>query len=232
MQLGLRGSAVGLPPPVPLPCRPTIPSPATTSDVAASLVTSWQLRDQHLAVRRHDVHHLRRRDRGRRALALLAVPRAARQLRRLRRCPEQVEQERPARLRAGAGAGNTCVSATLDDPSTPAQLATLDLDGDVNADDKIYAGLHCITAARPLAPAPQEPQFLSGDVARDFASRPKVERAVLHISSVCARTGYPPHDIRLSYMTRIASEGDPNDELVDALNAGLQLATPPLPRVQ
>jgi hypothetical protein len=32
-------------------------------------------------------------------------------------------------------------------------------------------------------------------------------------------------------MTHIASEGDPNEELVDALNAGLQLTTQALPRV-
>lgn len=69
------------------------------------------------------------------------------------------------------------------------------------------------------------------DIARDFATRTKVERAVLHVSAVCARTGYWPDDIRLTYMARIADEGNPNDELVDALNAGLQPATPPLPRV-
>jgi hypothetical protein len=45
------------------------------------------------------------------------------------------------------------------------------------------------------------------------------------------RRGYQPDDIRLSYMARIAEEGRPNDELSTAINAGLQPATPRLPRI-
>ncbi len=46
----------------------------------------------------------------------------------------------------GSGAGNTCVNTILGADTVP--LLGIDLDGDVNEDDKLYVGLHC------AAPAP------------------------------------------------------------------------------
>lgn len=62
----------------------------------------------------------------------------------------------PVSCSPGVGAGNTCLAATLDVPNQPVQLSTVDLDGDVNDDDKLYTTLHCqpLTSAPTPAPCP------------------------------------------------------------------------------
>jgi hypothetical protein len=83
--------------------------------------------------------------------------------------------------------GSSCVSATLDDPNAPVELATVDLDGDVNDDDKLYAGLHCITAPRPLAPAPCAPGWAITERRGDaWWCAPISEAAVGYVRSQCA----------------------------------------------
>lgn len=85
------------------------------------------------------------------------------------------------------GVGSTCVSTTLDDPSTPVELAALDLDGDVNDDDKIYAGLHCITAPRPTAPAPCAPGWaINSRRGNSWWCAPISEAAVGYVRSHCS----------------------------------------------
>jgi hypothetical protein len=66
------------------------------------------------------------------------------------------------------------------------------------------------------------------DIGAAFAARPKVERAVLHVSAVCARTGTPT-DVRMTYMARLMEVGRIDTRFADALNAGLQALQPPLP---
>jgi hypothetical protein len=62
----------------------------------------------------------------------------------------------PGSCSAGSGGGNACVTATLDDGGA-VSLAALDLDGDVNGDDKFYASIHCVAAPREPRPAPCAP---------------------------------------------------------------------------
>ncbi len=101
--------------------------------------------------------------------------------------PTKWSKSDPVACTAGAGAGNTCVTATLDDPSTPVELATLDLDGDVNDDDKLYAGFHCITAPRPLAPAPCAPGWaITGRRGDSWSCAPVSEAVVGYVRSHCA----------------------------------------------
>ncbi|MCB9574430.1 MAG: hypothetical protein H6709_20300 [Kofleriaceae bacterium] len=87
----------------------------------------------------------------------------------------------------GSGGGNACIAATLDDPEAPVTLATLDLDGDVNDDDKLFTTLHCILAPRPLQPAPCAPGWAvhgrSGDA---WMCAPISEAAVGYVGSRCA----------------------------------------------
>jgi hypothetical protein len=67
------------------------------------------------------------------------------------------------RCQSGAGAGNTCSFATLGGESV--DLIGLDLDGDVNDDDKLYLGLACDAPAPPTgSPTTICPpgQFVSG----------------------------------------------------------------------
>lgn len=83
--------------------------------------------------------------------------------------------------------GSACVSSTLDDPNAPVELATLDLDGDVNDDDKLYAGLHCITAPRPLAPAPCAPGWaITARRGDSWWCAPISEAVVGYVRSQCA----------------------------------------------
>lgn len=60
----------------------------------------------------------------------------------------------------GAGAGNTCVSTTLGGEAVP--LFGLDLDGEVDENDKLYVGLRC--APGVAAAGPQQSECPSGQV--------------------------------------------------------------------
>jgi hypothetical protein len=101
--------------------------------------------------------------------------------------PTKWSKSDPLGCSAGVGAGNSCVTATLDDASTPVELATLDLDGDVNDDDKLYAGLHCITAPRPLAPAPCAPGWaINGRRGDSWFCAPISEAVVGYVRSQCS----------------------------------------------
>lgn len=101
--------------------------------------------------------------------------------------PTKWSKSDPLGCAAGTGAGNTCVSATLDDPGTPVELATLDLEGDVNDDDKLYTGLHCITVARPLAPAPCAPGWaITGRRGDSWWCAPIAEAAIGYVRSRCS----------------------------------------------
>ena len=66
------------------------------------------------------------------------------------------------------------------------------------------------------------------DICADFETRPKTEKAVIHLSAVCARTG-TPEDIRLTYLAHLMTVGGVDDHLTDAFNAGLQAMQSPLP---
>jgi hypothetical protein len=93
----------------------------------------------------------------------------------------------PLSCSVGAGAGNACVQATLDDPTTPVELAALDLDGDVNDDDKLYTTLHCITAPRSPQPAPCAPGWaINGKSGDTWTCAPISEAAVGYVRSRCA----------------------------------------------
>jgi hypothetical protein len=101
--------------------------------------------------------------------------------------PAKWSKSDPLACSAGVGGGNTCISSTLDDPDRPVTLATLDLDGDVNDDDKLYAGLHCITATRPLAPAPCAPGWaIAGRRGDAWWCAPISEAAVNYVRSRCS----------------------------------------------
>jgi hypothetical protein len=101
--------------------------------------------------------------------------------------PAKWSKSDPLACSAGVGAGNTCVSATLDDPNAAVDLATLDLDGDVNDDDKLYAGLHCITVPRPAAPAPCAPGWaITGRRGNSWSCSPITEAVVGYVRSQCS----------------------------------------------
>ncbi len=88
---------------------------------------------------------------------------------------------------AGMGAGNNCVAAMLDEPNNPVALASLDLDGDINDDDKLYAGLHCITVPRPLTPAPCGPGWaITKRSGNAWYCAPISEAAVGYVRSQCS----------------------------------------------
>ncbi len=77
--------------------------------------------------------------------------------------PSKWGQTKSGSCENGLGVGNTCSVATLGSASV--SLFGLDLDGDVNGDDKFYLGLRCQTIAElPVVADPQcEPgSFLSG----------------------------------------------------------------------
>jgi hypothetical protein len=87
----------------------------------------------------------------------------------------------------GVGAGNACVTATLDDPGAPVELAALDLVGDVNGDDKLYTTLHCIAAPRAPRPAPCLPGWaISGRSGGTWTCTPISEAAVAYVGGRCA----------------------------------------------
>lgn len=85
----------------------------------------------------------------------------------------------------GAGAGNTCSTATVD--GAPINLFGLDLDGDTDGNDKIHGSLHCITAARAMQPAPCRPDwFITGKVGSSFMCAPMSETVVAYVRDSCA----------------------------------------------
>ncbi|MCE9576561.1 MAG: hypothetical protein K8W52_25655 [Deltaproteobacteria bacterium] len=101
--------------------------------------------------------------------------------------PTKWSQSGPLACSPGVGTGNTCVSSVLDIPATPFDLATVDLDGDVNDDDKLYTTLHCITAARTPQPAPCAPGWaITGKSGDTWMCGPIAEAAVGYVRSQCA----------------------------------------------
>jgi hypothetical protein len=66
-------------------------------------------------------------------------------------------------------------------------LATLDLDGNVNGDDKLYATLHCIAAPRDPVPAPCAPGWaISGRAGETWMCAPISEAAIAYVGGRCA----------------------------------------------
>ncbi|MEZ4400324.1 MAG: hypothetical protein R3B06_09920 [Kofleriaceae bacterium] len=93
----------------------------------------------------------------------------------------------PSACTPGVGAGNTCVTATLDDPAAPVELATLDLDGNVNGDDKLFTTLHCVRAPRAPLPAPCRPGWaITGRAGTAWMCAPLAEAVVGYVGSQCA----------------------------------------------
>ncbi len=87
----------------------------------------------------------------------------------------------------GEGNGNACVSAILDDPAAPVALAALDLDGDVNGDDKLYTTLHCVAAPQAPRPAPCAPGWaIAGRAGGTWMCAPLAEAAVDYVGTHCA----------------------------------------------
>jgi hypothetical protein len=94
---------------------------------------------------------------------------------------------KPSSCSVGVGVGNACISSFLDDLQTPTALATLDLDGDVNDDDKLYTSLHCSTGTSTLSPAPCEAGWaIVGRSGGDWMCAPIGEAAVGYVRSRCA----------------------------------------------
>jgi hypothetical protein len=101
--------------------------------------------------------------------------------------PTKWTESDPLQCSPGEGAGNSCVTATLGDPAATVQLAALDLDGDFNGDDKLFAGLHCITVPRDRVPAPCAPGWaISGRTTSGWLCSPVSEAAVGYVRSHCA----------------------------------------------
>ncbi|MBK9034473.1 MAG: hypothetical protein IPL61_24935 [Myxococcales bacterium] len=93
----------------------------------------------------------------------------------------------PLACAPGVGAGNTCLTATLDDPTTPVELAALDLDGDVNGDDKLYTTLHCVAVPRAPVPAPcQQGWAITGRSGTSWTCAPLAEAVVGYVRSQCS----------------------------------------------
>ena len=101
--------------------------------------------------------------------------------------PTKWVQTSPLTCSPGVGAGNNCIAATLDDAANPVTLAALDLDGDVNQDDKFYTTLHCITAPRDPVPAPCAAGWaIIGKSGDTWMCGPISEAAVGYVRSQCA----------------------------------------------
>lgn len=105
--------------------------------------------------------------------------------------PAKWARSGPLGCSAGAGAGNACVTATLDDPLAPVSLAALDLDGDVNGDDKLYTTMHCVAVPRDPRPAPCAPDWaISGRAGDSWMCTPISEAAVAYVGGCAVHTGW------------------------------------------
>jgi hypothetical protein len=101
--------------------------------------------------------------------------------------PTKWSRASPLDCSPGAGAGNACVSATLDDPDTTVGLATIDFDGNVNGDDKLYASIHCVAAPRDPRPAPCAPGWaISKRSGSTWYCTPVSEAAIAYVGGKCA----------------------------------------------
>jgi hypothetical protein len=101
--------------------------------------------------------------------------------------PAKWSRSSPIGCSPGVGAGNACVSATLDDPETPVEHATVDLDGNVNGDDKLYTTIHCVAAPRDPRPAPCAPGWaISGRNGDAWMCTPISEAAIAYVGGGCA----------------------------------------------
>jgi hypothetical protein len=87
----------------------------------------------------------------------------------------------------GIGAGNTCLAATLDVPTQPVQLATVDLDGNVNDDDKLYTTLHCQPQTSTPAPAPcPAGSAITGRSGNGWTCAPIADAVLGYVRSHCS----------------------------------------------
>jgi hypothetical protein len=93
----------------------------------------------------------------------------------------------PVTCSPGVGAGNNCIAATLDVPTQPVQLATVDLDGNVNDDDKIYTTLHCQMPASTPTPAPcQAGWAITGRSGNGWTCAPIADAVVGYVRTHCS----------------------------------------------
>jgi hypothetical protein len=93
----------------------------------------------------------------------------------------------PVACSPGVGAGNTCLAATLDVPTQPVQLATVDLDGDVNDDDKLYTTLHCQAGTSTPAPAPcPAGSAITGRSGNGWTCAPIADAVIGYVRSHCS----------------------------------------------
>ena len=84
----------------------------------------------------------------------------------------------------GVGTGNTCTDTMLD---AQTHLFGLDIDGDVDGNDKLYSTLHCISAPRAPVPAPCAPgSFVSGKSGDTWQCSPIGEAAITYVKTSCA----------------------------------------------
>lgn len=101
--------------------------------------------------------------------------------------PSKWSASGPLACSPGVGAGNTCLAATLDVPTQPVQLATLDLDGDVNDDDKLYTTLHCQTSTSTPVPAPcPAGTAITGRAGDGWTCAPIADAVIGYVRSHCS----------------------------------------------
>jgi hypothetical protein len=105
--------------------------------------------------------------------------------------PAKWSRSGPLDCDPGEGGGNTCVSTILDVPGSPVALATLDLDGDVNGDDKLYGSIHCVAAPRDPRPAPCAPGWaISGRAGDTWMCAPISEAAIAYVGACGVHLGW------------------------------------------